>query len=137
MGGRGSLANMLRRAFGARSFGGFWRHWNPIWGYALARYVFAPLRRLMPAWTALIATFVVSGLIHDAVIMALRREPALLFAPWFLFLALGVVIGDRFGLTFGGLPWLGRAAAIVAYAALALALSLAVTFRVGLWWPAA
>lgn len=32
LGARGSLANMLRRSLGARSFAGFWRYWSPIWG---------------------------------------------------------------------------------------------------------
>lgn len=45
-----SLRNMLQRSFGAASFAGFWQQWNPIWGYGLGRYVYAPLRRvLLPA----------------------------------------------------------------------------------------
>ena len=40
LGGAGSLTNMLHRSLGAGSFSHFWQHWNLIWGYYLARFVF-------------------------------------------------------------------------------------------------
>src|SRR3546814_14946088 len=81
-GARGSLRNMFQRSLGASTFAGFWRHWNPVFGYALGRYVFAPLKRAVPSALALVATFVVCGAIHDLVIMAVRGAPAFLFTPW-------------------------------------------------------
>ena len=38
-----SLQNMLYRSFGAGTYAGFWQYWNPIWGYGLGKYVYAPL----------------------------------------------------------------------------------------------
>ena len=136
LGGRGSLVNMLSRSLGASSFAGFWRHWNPMWGYGLSRYVFSPLRRRLPAPVALILTFLASGLIHDAVIIAVRGELAFVFAPWFLFLALGLLLGEATGLNFGRWVWPARAAIVLLYIAAALALSLVLTESLGLWWPA-
>lgn len=81
LGHRDSMRNMLDRSLGAADFGGFWRHWNPIWSNALARYVMAPRNRTIPFPAALVATFAVSGLLHDLVIMAMRGELALLFTP--------------------------------------------------------
>jgi D-alanyl-lipoteichoic acid acyltransferase DltB (MBOAT superfamily) len=136
LGSRKSMHNMLDRSLGATTIAGFWRHWNPIWSYSLGRYIFTPLKRSMPVPVALVLTFVASGLIHDAVIMALRGELALLFTPWFLLLGLGVVVSEFFRWNFAALPWIGRASIIVGYAAAALALSLAFSSAVGLWWPA-
>ena len=69
MGAPGSLSNMLARSLGAGSFGEFWRYWNPIWGYGLGKYVFAPLKKALPPALALVATFVVSGALHDLATM--------------------------------------------------------------------
>ncbi len=81
---------MLRRSFGAQSFAGFWQYWNPIFGYGLGKYVYAPLRTYLPAFIALILTFVICGLGHDLITMALRQEITFLFTPWFFFLGSGV-----------------------------------------------
>jgi len=54
LGDSNSLRNMLQRSFGAASFAGFWQYWNPIWGYGLGKYVYSPLRRVLPAVIALI-----------------------------------------------------------------------------------
>jgi hypothetical protein len=56
---------MLHRSLGAATFAGFWRYWNPIWGYYRSRYVNVPLRTIMLAAPAAIATFAASGAIHD------------------------------------------------------------------------
>lgn len=115
---------MLRRSFGASSIAGFWRHWNPIWGYGLSRFVNQPMNRVLPASLAVVVTFVVSGLIHDAVIMALRGEPAFIFMSWFFFLSLGVVAGEAFRWNFGRRPWLFRALIVASYLGAAPALSI-------------
>ena len=54
LGSPGSLRGVLRRSLGADTLGGFWRHWNPIWGYYLGRYVNAPLRRVMPSGVSVV-----------------------------------------------------------------------------------
>lgn len=123
-GARGGLRNMLQRAFGAPTFAGFWRHWNPVFGYALGRFVHAPLTRWLPPGVAVVATFVACGALHDLVTMAARGAPAFLFTPWFFVLGLGVVAGRAAGVAFGGLPWAGRAAVHLLYLAGSLGLAL-------------
>src|SRR3546814_15791629 len=91
-GARGSLRNMFQRSLGASTFAGFWRHWNPVFGYALGRYVFAPLKRAVPSALALVATFVVCGAIHVLGIMAFRGAPPFLFTPCFFFPGFGLVL---------------------------------------------
>lgn len=127
-GAAGGLRNMLYRAFGAPTFAGFWRYWNPVFGYALGRYVFVPLKRALPVPLALVATFVICGALHDLVTAAVRGAPAFLFTPWFFFLALGVLCGQASGLDLSGRRWLLRAGANFAYVAVCLALTL-VTLR--------
>ena len=71
-GAPGGLRNMFQRSFGARSFAIFWQYWNPVFGYALGRYIYAPLKYMLSPTAALIATFVVCGILHDAVTTAVR-----------------------------------------------------------------
>jgi hypothetical protein len=130
------MTNMLRRSLGASSFAGFWRHWNPIWSYGLGRFVLTPARQFFPLPIALILTFCVSGFLHDAVIMMMRREFALLFTPWFLVLGLGVVISEHFRWSFATQPLWRRASIIIIYAVSSLAVSLAATHALGQWWAA-
>lgn len=126
LGAPGSLSNMLRRSLGARSFAAFWRYWNPIFGYLLARHVHAPLLRVTPAAFALVATFVVCGALHDAVTMLVRGAGAFLFTPWFFFLGLGVLAGEALHMNLSRLPFPVRVLINLAYVAAALALALAV-----------
>ena len=119
-----SLRHMLRRSFGAASFAGFWQYWNPIWGYGLGKYVYAPLRRWLPAAVAFLLTFVISGAIHDLATMAVRWDWAFLFTPWFCLLALGAIIGRAVGLDLSGRPWMVRAGSNLSYLAICLALTL-------------
>jgi hypothetical protein len=97
-GAPGSLRNMLRRSFGARSFAGFWQHWNPVFGYYLGTRVFSPLKRILPTRLALVLTFVVNGAIHDAVMIVARQGMAFFFTPWFLVLGTGVVVSNTVGM---------------------------------------
>lgn len=125
LGARGSLAQMLHRSLGADTFSGFWHHWNPIWGYYLGRFVNAPLRRVMPAAAAVVATFIVSGAIHDAAIFAVTGSPTALFVPSFAVLGLMVVLSKRFGIRYGFQAWRVRAVINVALVVGPLALVMA------------
>lgn len=121
LGARGSLARMLHRSLGAATFAGFWRYWNPIWGYYLSRYVNVPLRRIMPAAPAAIATFAASGAIHDAAVSVVTGSMTFLFAPWFAVLGLMVVAFTRAGLRYEYRTWPVRAAINIALIVGALA----------------
>jgi D-alanyl-lipoteichoic acid acyltransferase DltB (MBOAT superfamily) len=115
---------MLHRSFGARSFANFWQHWNPIFGYYLGSYVFVPLKRWLPPWAALVLTFVVTGIIHDVVTMAVRRDIAFLFTPWFLFLGAGVVLSNLAGMDVRARAWGLRAVINAVYLVVCFALAL-------------
>jgi hypothetical protein len=100
-----SLRNMLHRSFGAASFVAFWQYWNPIWGYGLGKYVYAPLRRILPPAAAVILTFIISGGIHDLATMAVSRSFAFLFTPWFFLLGVGAVLSRAVGMDLGKRPF--------------------------------
>ncbi len=117
---------MLQRSLGSPTFAGFWQHWNPVFGYGLGRYVYGPLRRVLPKGLALVLTFTVSGAIHDLVTMAARGGAAFLFIPWFTLMGICVVLGREFSISFTGRSWWARASANVGYVALCLATVLAV-----------
>ena len=124
LGAPGALRNMLHRAFGARSFAGFWQYWNPVFGYGLGRYVFFPLKRVLPSALALIATFVVCGALHDTVAMIVGGSLVFLFTPWFFFLGVGVVFGRAIRMDLSRYPWAVRAGVNLAYILVCLALTL-------------
>lgn len=109
LGHASSLRNMLYRSFGAGSFAKFWQYWNPIWGYGLGKFVYAPLQRYFPSALALLLTFVTSGIIHDLVTMAIRRSITFFFTPWFFLLGLGVLAGRFAKMNVSSYPWWFRA----------------------------
>lgn len=123
LGAPGSLRNMMRRAFGARSFAGFWQYWNPIFGYCLGTFVFSPLKKVLPSSVALILTFLVTGIVHDLVTMAVRQDVAFLFTPWFFFLGIGVVLGKVADMDIAASSWTVRVAVNLAYLGVCLALA--------------
>ena len=129
LGASGSLRNMLHRSFGARSFAGFWQYWNPIFGYYLGKYVFVPLKKVSPPYVALVLTFLVTGVVHDVVTMAVRQDVAFLFTPWFLFLGIGVVLSKVTKMDIGASSWWWRAAIHSTYLGVSLALAV-LTFKV-------
>jgi hypothetical protein len=50
----------------APSFAGFWRRWNPVWGYYLLYWCYRPARRVLPRAAAVLVTFAASGLAHTS-----------------------------------------------------------------------
>lgn len=121
-----SLRNMLQRSFGAASFAGFWQYWNPIWGYGLGNFVYAPLQRVLPPVVAFILTFVVSGGMHDLATMAVSRRWAFLVTLWFFLLGMGAVLGRALEMDLAQRPWWVRASIHFAYLLLCFALALLV-----------
>ena len=124
LGAAGSLRSMLHRSLGAGSFAGFWRHWNPIWGYYLGRYVNSPMRRLLPAGPAVVVTFLVSGAIHDVAVTLVTGSLTFLLTPWFTLLGLFVVLTSRLGLEHRSRVWGIRAGINVGWIMVGLALVL-------------
>ncbi len=125
-GASGSLRNMLQRSLGAGSFAGFWQYWNPVFGYGLGRYVYSPLKRVVPPAVALVMTFVVCGALHDLVTIAIRGSATFFFTPWFFLLAVGVLLGRAAGMDLSGRPWLVRAGVNFSYITVCLGLTLVV-----------
>jgi len=125
LGAAGGLRAMFDRSLGASSFAGFWRYWNPIFGFVLGRFVFVPLKRILPSSLSLVLTFVVCGALHDLVTSAVRGSPAFLFTPWFLFLGVGVLLGSALRMDTSSRSWPVRAGVNMAYLALCLVPALA------------
>lgn len=115
LGAPGSPRAMLSRSLGARSFAAFWQHWNPIWGYGLGRYVYAPVRRRAPAAVAVVATFVVSGILHDAAATVVRRSFTFVVTPWFLLLGISVLVARATRMDLSRRSWWSRATVNVAH----------------------
>ncbi|MBO6793184.1 MAG: hypothetical protein JJ895_04685 [Balneolaceae bacterium] len=109
LGQSGSLRNMLHRSLGAGKFSIFWQYWNPIWGFYLGKLIFKPLKSFLPNAVSLLITFVVSGFIHDLVIIVLTKQFTLLLTPWFLFMGLCVIIGDYANIDYSKYAWIIRA----------------------------
>jgi hypothetical protein len=132
LGGAGSLRTMLSRSFGASSFAAFWQHWNPIWGYGLGRFVYAPVRRRAPAAVGVMATFLVSGVAHDVAVTLVRGSFTFVVTPWFLLLGIGVLVARATGMDLSRRPWWVRAAANAGYLAGCLTVTLSATAVLGL-----
>lgn len=109
LGASGSLQNMLYHSFGAGSFKKFWQYWNPIWGYALGRFIYAPLQRFLPTVLALILTFTISGALHDLATTLVRQSVAFFFTPWFFLMSLVVVVEQALNFNYFKFPWKVRA----------------------------
>ncbi|OKY27441.1 MBOAT family O-acyltransferase [Thalassotalea sp. PP2-459] len=86
-----SLKNMLVRSLGANSFALFWRYWNPIWSYYLAKYIQKPSIKIMPQSCALLVTFIISGALHDSAVSLIKFTPIFFFTPWFALMACIVI----------------------------------------------
>lgn len=104
-----SLKNMVSRSLGAGSFAQFWQYWNPVWGYYLSQCVYQPIKRFFGKSTAVVATFFVSGFLHDLAIMLVKQQSSILLTAWFTFMGLTVVLSEAVKLRYGGLAWFVRA----------------------------
>lgn len=87
-------------------------------------YADSPLQRVLPRAMALVLAFVLSGALHDLVMMAVRGSVTPLFTPWFFLLGSGVVLGRSVAMDFSSQPWLIRAGINLTYIFACLALTL-------------
>jgi alginate O-acetyltransferase complex protein AlgI len=76
---------IMRKPLRSTSVGEFWgKRWNAAYRDLTHRFVFAPLLKVVPAWAAVLAGFLVSGLVHELVISVPARGgyglPSLYFA---------------------------------------------------------
>lgn len=111
------LGRMFGRAFGADSFAGFWRYWNPVYSYYLDRFCYRPLRNVLPRPLAVVATFACSGFIlHDlpfwwgVTALKTRSLPVPFVAVWFATMAVLALAGSRLGLSYAARPFRVRVA---------------------------
>lgn len=109
LGNSDSFRNMLSRSLGAGKFSIFWHYWNPVWGFYLGKYIFKPLKFILPSALSLIITFAFCGLVHDLVIMLLKRKFILLLTPWFLFMGIVLIISDYLKIDYSKFSWVVRA----------------------------
>jgi len=100
---------MLFRSLGAGDFSTFWKYWNPIFSYSLGKYIFKPLKIILPSTPSLILTFIFCGMLHDAVSMLVSWSFILLFTPWFLLMGLCVSISNFIKLDYSKYHWIARA----------------------------
>ena len=109
LGNSDSLPNMLYRSLGARNFSIFWQYWNPIWGFYLGKYIYKPLKLILPQALSLMITFTVCGFIHDLAIMLSKWKFILLLTPWFLFMGLSVILSNYAKIDYSKFPWIVKA----------------------------
>jgi hypothetical protein len=109
LGSSDSLGNVLSRSLGAGKFSIFWQYWNPIWGFYLGKYMFKPLKLILPRALSPIITFVVCAFVHELAIMSLNWKFILLLTPWFFFLGLVVILSDYAKIDYSKFPWMVRA----------------------------
>ena len=109
LGHKDSLKNMLTRSLGAGKFSTFWKYWNPIWSYYLGKFIFKPLKKILPAAPSLLLTFIICGFVHDVVIIMVRSKIILLFTPWFFFMGGFVLLTNWLKLDYSNLQWPLRA----------------------------
>jgi len=91
LGSKGSLVKNLKNSFGAESNVDFWKHWNPIWGFYLSKFIYLPLKNICPqsiAVLAVLAAFAVSGSLHDLAIGIVGQGWQNFFTIWFLIMGL-------------------------------------------------
>lgn len=91
------LAYMLRQAFTASTFGGFWRYWNPLFSYYLLYVCYQPLSRRLPRGLALGLTFGLSGAVHDFAASLIKGQVVFLFVPIFMLWGGMVVVEEAIG----------------------------------------
>jgi len=118
-GGTTAWFNFFIKPLGASSFAGFWRAWNPVYGYFLYYYSYRPLAVFLPRAAAMLFTFVVCGFVlHDLPAWALTTRvlpPGATIV--FILFGLGAVLGEAFHMDLSRYPLLARAGFNIVYLA--------------------
>jgi hypothetical protein len=109
--------NLLVRPFAAPTFIGFWRLWNPLYGYFLYFWSYRPLRRLMPRAAAEMLTFAVSGFfLHDVPLFLARRSAGMPYVTaWFVLAGAIAIAAERAHIGVPAWPPAARIALNAAY----------------------
>lgn len=102
LGAKGSLLKNLQNAFGAESNAAFWKFWNPVWGYYLAKYIYLPLKQVVPASLAALLTFVASGAIHDFAVGVFGFGWQHFLTRWFFVMGIFFWASKRLNINYGG-----------------------------------
>jgi len=100
----GHLLYMFKNSFLSNSFKEFWQHWNPLWSYYLAYYIYRPLAKYTSKSIALILTFGVSGAFHDVFVMMLLGGFYYLFTRIFIAFALFIQIESKINISLSKVP---------------------------------
>lgn len=106
--GKGNALEILQlmfiKSFQAKSFKEFWNYWNPVFGYFTLFYIYKPLTRKVPRPVRVLATFTISGFfLHDLLLwwpfcwLLTYKTRFPLGTVWFIFLAIIMLIVERFG----------------------------------------
>lgn len=134
-GGRRAWFNFFIRPFGATSFSGFWRSWNPVYGYFLHYHAYRPLAPLLGRRNAMLVTFALCGFVlHDAPAWVVTRRvlpPGATIA--FTFFGLGAILGDAFRMNTSAWPPVARAGTNAGYLAGCVGAMLLVLRKTGAW----
>ena len=110
---RVQAVNFLARPFGADSFAGFWRYWNPVWSYYLAYFCYRPLRNRLPRPLAAFLTFVACGFVHDmpfvaGAFFAGGRRASFTLTAFFALTGCVVFLSEQWRIRLTGLPMPAR-----------------------------
>ena len=107
--------NVLMRPLTARSFAGFWRSWNPVWGYYLYYWCYKPARRVLPRLTAVMVTFTASGLAHNLLATLLSHRLNPFVTVWFMLYGAVTVASEALHMDLSHLPAPARVLVNLAY----------------------
>lgn len=100
------LLNMFVKPFYSNSLHSFWKYWNPGFGFYLLYYCYKPIRNIFPHWISLMATFLISGLLHDLIYivpMLFMNGVGFIFpfiTIWFFIIAIGIFLTEWFQFDF-------------------------------------
>jgi hypothetical protein len=123
------MLNMFSRAFTAPTFRGFWRYWNPWYGYALLYGCYLPWRRVAPKSACFVATFAVSGfLFHDLVAWTVIGVAAPVVTVAFVLIAFSCLLSERVGVTLRSLSSSARVVSHLGVILVAFVLSIGLSY---------
>ncbi len=133
VGSPNALRNNLYRSLGSKNFPTFWTYWNPIFGYYLGKFIFKPLKKILPVSISLLITFIFCGMLHDTITTLLRGEISIFFSIWFLFMGLAVLIAKLLNHNFSRRLWSTRASINLSIISTCLVLTIYINRLFSIW----